>query len=76
MVGAAHTLPGPGVHEIDDAGVSALIAKHLQMCELCAAYSDLFSPEHTSSLKAFLNYQSPQWMADFSRDMLAFLLST
>jgi hypothetical protein len=30
------------------------------MCQLRAAYSDLFSPEHTSSLKAFLNYQSPQ----------------
>jgi hypothetical protein len=32
----------------------------LAMCQLLAAYSDLFSPEHISSLKDFTNYQSPQ----------------
>jgi len=37
---------------------------------------DLFSPKHTSSLKAFLNDQSPQRVANFTRDMLTLLVGT
>ena len=46
------------------------------MCELRAAYSDLFTPEHTSSLKAFLNYQPSQQVAHFTRDMLTLSVGT
>jgi hypothetical protein len=46
------------------------------MCELRAAYSDLFFPAHTSSLKAFCNNQSPQRVAHFTRDMLTLLVGT
>jgi hypothetical protein len=46
------------------------------ICELRTAYSDLFSTAHTSALKNFLNYQSPQWVAHFTRDMLTLLVGT
>jgi hypothetical protein len=46
------------------------------MRQLRTAYSDLFFPEHTSSLKAFLNYQSPQRVANFTGDMLTLLVGT
>jgi len=38
--------------------------------------SDLFSPEHTSSLKPSLNYQSPQRVAHFTTAMLTLLVGT
>ena len=47
-----------------------------QMRQLRNTYCDLFSPEHTSSLKALLNYQSPQRVANFTRDMLTLLVGT
>jgi hypothetical protein len=44
--------------------------------ELRTAYSDLFSMAHTSSLRDFLNYQFPQRVANFTRDMLTLLVGT